>query len=162
MAWVAKGLGEIDARAHLLGLVEPTSGTVALAGPADPEHRPMPSARGWWQPIFTWTPISLKARGGPWPTSSPAHCKLTLRGQDKASQMARAREMMEVVRLPVRLLHSYPTHLSGGQRQRVAIARAMVNRPEVLICDEPTSALDVSVQASDPEPACRIFRRSSG
>jgi len=55
--------------------------------------------------------------------------------------------MMEVVRLPTRLLHSYPTHLSGGQRQRVAIARAMVNRPEVLICDEPTSALDVSVQA---------------
>jgi len=55
--------------------------------------------------------------------------------------------MMDVVRLPTYLLHSFPMHLSGGQRQRVAIARAMVNKPEVLICDEPTSALDVSVQA---------------
>ncbi len=52
-----------------------------------------------------------------------------------------------MVRLPARLLHSYPNQLSGGQRQRVAIARALITRPAALVCDEPTSALDVSVQA---------------
>jgi peptide/nickel transport system ATP-binding protein len=55
--------------------------------------------------------------------------------------------MMELVGLPRRLYHNYPSQLSGGQRQRVAIARALIMKPEILICDEPTSALDVSVQA---------------
>ena len=57
------------------------------------------------------------------------------------------RDALDLVGLPRRLLHAYPSQLSGGQRQRVAIARALVTRPEILVCDEPTSALDVSIQA---------------
>lgn len=65
----------------------------------------------------------------------------------RGERMARAKKMMDLVRLPARLIHSYPSQLSGGQRQRVAIARALVTNPRMLVCDEPTSALDVSVQA---------------
>jgi peptide/nickel transport system ATP-binding protein len=137
------GSGKSTLARILLGLVEPSSGSVRLQGQPILGMADADRAR-LVQPIFQDPYSSLNPRRT---VAEIISRPLQLRGADADGRMARAREMMEVVRLPTRLLHSYPAHLSGGQRQRVAIARAMVNRPEVLICDEPTSALDVSVQA---------------
>ncbi|MDO5629070.1 MAG: ATP-binding cassette domain-containing protein [Mobilicoccus sp.] len=68
-------------------------------------------------------------------------------GGSGKERLARVRDLMGLVGLPVSALDVLPRQISGGQRQRVAIARALTLQPDIIVADEPTSALDVSVRA---------------
>ena len=142
------GSGKTTFARTLLGIVEPTSGTVQVDGREMPPKLPQRSASdvAALQIVFQNPDSALNRRH-----SVRRMLKRTLGKLANVSGGAaerRADELMGQVRLPERVLSARPTALSGGQKQRVAIARAFAGEPRLVVCDEPTSALDVSVQAA--------------
>ena len=138
------GCGKTTLARMLLGLLEPTDGEIYLDGqPISEVGSDVISQKV--QPVFQDPYSSLNPRKT---IESIISLPLRVHGiGTKESMLERVSELMRLVGLPNRLIHSYPNQLSGGQRQRVAIARALIMEPGIIVCDEPTSALDVSVQA---------------
>ena len=138
------GCGKSTLTRLLLGIEDPTSGTVRIDGRAISSYGRLERAR-LIQPVFQDPYSSLNPRST---VADTIAAPLEIQHQGNArTRRERVHELMEAVGLPPHLYNAYPGQLSGGQRQRVAIARALSIQPKILICDEPTSALDVSVQA---------------
>jgi glycine betaine/proline transport system ATP-binding protein len=80
---------------------------------------------------------------------------LEMRGQDRASRIARAREVLELVGLKGREGY-FPRELSGGQQQRVGIARSLAVEPDIWFLDEPFSALDPLIRREMQDEFLRL------
>ncbi len=144
------GSGKSTLARMVLGLLQPTSGTVLfdeqdVSDAASMSRSAALAFRRRIQPVFQNPYGSLDPMYSVQQTIEEP-LRIHRVGDRRQRQLA-VRELADQVALPSSLLSRRPRELSGGQRQRVAIARALALRPEVLVCDEAVSALDVVVQA---------------
>jgi oligopeptide/dipeptide ABC transporter ATP-binding protein len=139
------GCGKSTLGRAIVGLCNPTSGTVTYGGETLTAKRER-TRRRRIQMVFQDPYSSLNPRMTVRQTL--AELLRAHRMVPKEAVEARCLELLDLVGLGPRALDSHPRQFSGGQRQRVAIARALALEPELLIADEPVSALDVSVQAT--------------
>jgi len=141
------GSGKSTAANMVLGLLEPTAGTVLFDGQdvGGLSRREQLAFRRRIQPVFQNPYGSLDPQYSVY-RSLEEPLRLHRVG-DRAAREARVRDLLDMVALPQDVMRRFPAELSGGQRQRVAVARALALEPEVVVLDEAVSALDVLVQA---------------
>lgn len=131
------GAGKTTTILMLLGLTEPTAGTVRVLG-LDPVLQP----------------LSVKARVGYMPEQMGFYEELTARqnlfyiarlnGLGRGEAHRRIDEVLERVGLADMANRPVGT-FSRGMRQRLGVAEVLLKRPQLVILDEPTQGLDPEV-----------------
>ena len=126
------GCGKSTLLRLIANLLEPTQGVITVNGKTASQARLDQDYGMAFQQagLFDWRTVSKNIE-----------LPLELKGWDKTKRAERAKEMLQLVKLP-EFAELYPWQLSGGMQQRIAIARALAAHPPLLLMDEPFGALD--------------------
>ncbi|MFM8002375.1 MAG: ABC transporter ATP-binding protein, partial [Actinomycetota bacterium] len=126
------GCGKSTLLRLIANLLEPTTGSVSVNKKTAAQARLDQDYGMAFQQagLFDWRTVSKNIE-----------LPLELKGWEKSRRETRAKEMLELVKLP-EFADLYPWQLSGGMQQRIAIARALASHPPLLLMDEPFGALD--------------------
>ncbi len=133
------GTGKSVAIKHIVGLLEPDTGTVWVDGQevptlTRPELYALRSHIGY---VFQFAALFDSLNIG-------ENVAMGLRKEGKLSESemkTRVAEALDLVDLPG-VESKFPGELSGGMRKRVGIARAIARQPKYILYDEPTTGLD--------------------
>ncbi|MBR4685747.1 ABC transporter ATP-binding protein [Methanomassiliicoccales archaeon LGM-RCC1] len=128
------GCGKTTILRMIAGLLEPSEGTITIAGK---ECKEPGSDRGMvFQDfaLFPWRTVRRNVEFG-----------MEIAGVPKEERRQRAEKYIELAGLK-EFADSRVHELSGGMKQRVGIARALVNHPDVILMDEPFGALDAQTR----------------
>src|ERR1700742_3193697 len=126
------GAGKTTTIAMIMGLVLPTSGSVAVLGLPMPQRRAQVLGRMNFESPYVDMPMRLTVRQN-----------LTIFGRLYAVKNLGERIRQLASDLDLNDFLDRPNgKLSAGQKTRVALAKALINQPELLLLDEPTASLD--------------------
>jgi len=133
------GSGKTTLIKTILGLVEPSKGSVSL-------FKSIPSIFQDWHKIG-YIPQRLTSSNPYFPAFVKEIVAMGLLPNKKFPRMIKKADspIVDNALSMLGILHLKNKHigeLSVGQQQRVLIARALINKPELLILDEPTVAID--------------------
>jgi ABC-type multidrug transport system fused ATPase/permease subunit len=140
------GAGKTSLVDVILGIVEPTQGTIQISGRKPLQvYETFPGA-------VAYVPQEVLVIDG------TIRENVTLGFPDSAANDFQVEEALNLSQLS-NLVSELPegifsqvgdggSKLSGGQKQRIGIARALLSKPKLLILDEATSALDGSTEAA--------------
>jgi putative spermidine/putrescine transport system ATP-binding protein len=131
------GCGKTTTLQMIAGFVEPSAGSIRLAGRELTKVKPAARGLGIVFQSYALFPHMTAAEN--------IAFGLEMRGTPKSEKVRRVAEALALVGL-AGLAERHPRRMSGGQQQRVALARALVIRPEVLLLDEPLSNLDAKLR----------------
>jgi phospholipid/cholesterol/gamma-HCH transport system ATP-binding protein len=147
------GSGKTTLLNHLLGLLQPTSGSVHVLG----------------QDINTISKgdlsrlrqkIGVAFQGGALFSSMSVGDNIMLPLREHTNLAESTMEIMARLKLEVVDLAGFedlmPAELSGGMIKRAAFARAIIMDPKILFCDEPSAGLDPVVAAAIDELILRL------
>ena len=124
------GSGKTTLLRLILGLVEPTIGTVQRRPGLRVGYVPQVETINWNFPVTVFETVLMSSRNGRrWPWAS----------RDERIRVATVLDRLGIGDLADRHIRQ----LSGGQQQRVFVARALFSAPDLLLMDEPTSGVDV-------------------
>ena len=142
------GCGKTTILRMIAGLLEPTSGSISIAG--RPCSGPGPDRGMVFQDfaLLPWRSVRRNVELG-----------LEIAGMPKEERKARAEKYLEIVGLQD-FADSSINELSGGMKQRVGIARALVNNPDVILMDEPFGALDAQTRNIMQAGLVRILEKT--
>ena len=127
------GSGKSTLARCMMGIIEPTGGTVEYAEGCRKQMIFQDSASAFDPRMKIWEII--------------AEPLVITRACPRSEMRGRVEDVMRQVELPLDLADRFPYDVSGGERQRAAIARALITDPDFIIADEPISSLDVSIQS---------------
>jgi peptide/nickel transport system ATP-binding protein len=141
------GCGKTTIGRLIVGLDEPTSGTLAFRGRNLDRSRGRAYRRQRRQIQYmfqdSYASLDPRMRAGEILREPLAVQRVGPRREQDRS----IAEILDQVGLPSSAIERFAHELSGGQRQRLALARALILSPTLIVADEPVSALDVSIQA---------------
>jgi len=141
------GCGKTTTAKLVLGLEEPTGGTMRFEGRdlQDLDAAGRRHYRKSVQAVFQDPYASLSPRMRV--SDIIAEPLVTNEVVSASGVRKRVLQLLDLVGLAQRSADLFPHEFSGGQRQRIAISRALALSPKLIVLDEPVSALDVSIRA---------------